>query len=281
MQILSFQSAVAYGHVGNSAAVFPLQRLGFDVWPVDTVQFSNHPGHGRWSGGVMGADHLNDVVGGLEDLGLLKSCDGILSGYLGRPKTGDAVLRAASEIRMANPKALFLCDPVMGDDGPGLYVKPGIPEILAERLVPAADVVTPNRFELAHLTGLPVGNLPEAVTAARHLMESGPAMVVVTSLPTGENMVACAAVTKDGAWAVRTPTIAFPTPPNGAGDVLSALLLGHLLRGEDLPEALSMAVSSLYGILAKTREQGRRELALIAAQDEIALPSRFFAPLSI
>lgn len=281
MQIISFQSAVAYGHVGNSAAVFPLQRMGFDVWPVDCVQFSNHPGYGGWSGAALPAKLLEDVVDGLQQVGALGCCDGLLSGYLGEVQTGEPLLRAIAAVKTVNPKAVILCDPVMGDDGPGLYVKPGIPEIMREKLVPAAQVVTPNRFELTLLTGLPADTLPEAIYAARKLMESGPRMVVVTSPPSGDSMAACLAVTKDGAWVVKTPTIAFPTQPNGTGDLLSALLLGHLLQGRDLPEALSMAVSSLYGILDKTQALGRRELALIAAQDEIILPSQLFPPLTV
>lgn len=279
MKILSLQSAVAFGHVGNSAAVFPLQRLGFEVWPVDTVQFSNHPGYGQWGGSVLDAAHVQAVVDGLSRVGALAQCDGVLSGYLGDEGSGAAALEAVARVRRHNPRALFLCDPVMGDDG-GQYVRDGIPQFLATRAVPAADVVTPNRFELELLTGLPAGSMAEAAAAARMVLARGPRVVVVTSLREATS-IACLAVTAEGAWAVRTPCLPFDPPVSGTGDALAALLLAHLLRGEAAPEALSLAVSSLYGVLEQTRALGRREMALVQAQDEIALPSRLFAPLPV
>lgn len=279
MKILSLQSAVAFGHVGNSAAVFPLQRLGFEVWPVDTVQFSNHPGYGQWAGAVHAPDHVRAVVDGLSRVGALAGCDAVLSGYLGEAGTGAAVLEAVARVRRQNPAATYLCDPVMGDDS-RLYVRDDIPGFLVARALPAADVVTPNRFELELLSGRAVADMPDAVLAARAVLDLGPRVVVVTSLRDGAS-ISCLAVTAEGAWAVRTPRLAFDPPVNGAGDCLAALLLAHLLRGEAAPEALSLAVSSLYGVLEKTRSLGRRELALVQAQDEIALPSRLFAPLPV
>lgn len=279
MKILSLQSSVAYGHVGNSAAVFPLQRLGFEVWPVYTVQFSNNPGYGQWGGSVLASDHVGAVVDGLSRVGVLASCDAVLSGYLGDAATGATVLEAVARVRRHNPNAPFLCDPVMGDEG-GLYVRDGIPQFLAAQALPAADIVTPNRFELEILSGRPATDMAAAVEAARALLARGPRVVVVTSLGEGPS-IASLAVTAEGAWAVRTPRLAFDPPISGTGDVLSALLLAHTLRGEAAPEALSLAVSSLFGVLDKTRTLGRRELALIQAQDEIALPSRLFPPLTV
>lgn len=279
MKILSFQSAVAYGHVGNSAAVFPLQRLGFEVWPVDTVQFSNHPGYGHWGGAAMPPEQVAAVVDGLSRVGALAECDAVLSGYLGDAATGAAVLEAVARVKRQRPGALFVCDPVMGDAG-GLYVRDGIPEFLAGAALAAADVVTPNRFELEVLSGQPAATMADAAEAARALLARGPRVVVATSLGEGAS-IACLAVTAEGAWAVRTPRLPFQPPVSGTGDALSALLLAHLLRGEAAPEALSLAVSSLYGVLDKTRSLGRREMALVQAQDEIALPSRLFPPLAV
>lgn len=280
MKIVSIQSAVAYGHVGNSAAVFPLQRLGFDVWPVDTVQFSNHPGYGRWRGKILDPGHVREVVHGLDEQGVLAGCDGVLTGYLGDADTGEAVLLAVERARTGPRQATVLCDPVMGDEGAGVYVRPGIPEFLAARLVPAADIVTPNRFELALLTGRPATTATECVAAARTLLARGPRTVVVTSVADADTM-ACLAVTADGAWGVRTPRLPLDPPVNGAGDCLSALILAHVLRGEAAPEALSLAVSSLFGVLSGSLALGRRELALVAAQDEIAAPTRLFPPLPV
>ena len=148
MNILSIQSHVAYGHVGNAAAVFPLQRMGHEVWPIHTVQFSNHTGYGAWRGQVFDAGLIADCVLGLEERGALARCDGVLSGYMGSADTGVAILDAVARVRAAHPSALYCCDPVMGDVGRGMFVRPGIPEFLRDRVVPMADVATPNHFEL-------------------------------------------------------------------------------------------------------------------------------------
>lgn len=281
MKILSFQSAVAFGHVGNSAAIFALQRLGLEACPVDTVQFSNHSGYGVWRGGAHPAASLREVVDGLDGAGLLERCGAVLSGYLGQPESGAVVAEAVRRLRRHHPEALYLCDPVMGDEGSGLYVAEGIPDVFTRTLLPLADIVTPNRFELGILTGRSVSTVEDAVQASRQVMAGGAKAVVTTSLMAGDGMIGCLAVDGGGAWMVRTPLLRFATPPNGGGDTLSALLLAHRLKGRDLPEALSMAVSSLYGVLEKTRAAGGRELALVAGQDEIALPTRFFPPLPV
>ena len=150
--ILSIQSQVAYGHVGNSAAVLPLQRLGFDVFPLNTVQLAHHPGYGAWRGHKLRPEQLDEILRGLEEHGVLGRCAAVLSGYLGDPGVADVVARAVAAVRRARPEALYLCDPVIGDDGPGVFVSAGVPEAIRERLVPLADIVVPNRFELAQLT---------------------------------------------------------------------------------------------------------------------------------
>lgn len=279
MKILSLQSAVAHGHVGNSAAVFPLQRLGFEVCAVDTVRLSNHPGYGQWGGGGVPPDQVRAVMDGLARLGVLATCAGVLSGYLGDAAMGPVLLDAVARVRAGNPDALFVCDPVMGDEN-GLYVSDGIPQFMAGAALAAADVVTPNRFELEVLSGRTIGDPAAAAAAARALLARGPRLVVVTSLGEGRS-IGCLAVSADGAWAVRTPRLPFAPPVSGTGDILSALLLAHLLRGEAAPEALSLAVSSLYGVLDRTLALGRREPALVAAQDEIVLPSHLFPPLPV
>lgn len=280
MKIVSIQSAVAFGHVGNSAAVFPLQRMGFEVWPVDTVQFSNHPGYGRWRGKILDAGHVREMVHGLDEAGALAGCDGILTGYLGDADTGEAALLAVEQARAKGGRPLYLCDPVMGDEAAGLYVRPGIPEILTARLVPAADIVTPNRFELELLTGRPTATPAQCAEAARSLLARGPRTVIVTSVGHSDGIM-CLAVTAEGAWEVRTPLLPFDPPVNGAGDLVAALVLAHTLRGQAAPEALSLAVSSLFGILQTNLEMGRRELALVSAQDEVIAPSHLFPPLPL
>src|SRR3954451_20000350 len=180
MNILSIQSHVAYGHVGNAAATFPLQRIGVEVWPIHTVQFSNHTGYGAWTGRVFEADLITELVDGIAARDALGQCDGVLSGYMGSAETGAAILDAVSRVKAANPGARYCCDPVIGDVGRGVFVRPGIPEFMREHAVPAADVITPNHFELDHLTSRTTRALPEVVAAVENLRALGPRTVLVT-----------------------------------------------------------------------------------------------------
>ncbi len=279
MNILSIQSSVAYGHVGNSAAVFPLQRLGHEVWPINTVQFSNHTGYGQWRGEVFPAGHLAAVLQGIADRGALGDCQAVLSGYLGDDATGDVVLDAVGRVRAGNPQALYCCDPVMGDEGRGLFIRPDIPHFFTERALPAADIATPNQFELELLTGVAIVTLADAVAAAQRLRARGPSVVAITSLrapAVAAGRLGSMVVGAQGAWLVDTPLLDFPTLPNGAGDVFAALLLGRLGTGDTPALALEKTVSGLYALLARTLATGTRELALIAAQEELVLPTRIF-----
>ncbi|MBF0326971.1 MAG: pyridoxal kinase PdxY [Alphaproteobacteria bacterium] len=276
MTILSFQSAVAAGHVGHSASCFPLQRLGHEVIAVDTVQFSNHPGHGSFTGQAHSPAHVAELVDGLRAGGFLADCRAVLSGYLGEPGTADVVLKAARDRR---PGALYLCDPVMGDDGK-VYVQPELVASFEGGLVAAADIVTPNRFELEILTGLPAATPAQAVVAARLLLAKGPRLVVVTGLKLGDG-VGCLAVEADAAWAVVTPWLDFQPPIHGTGDLLSALLLAALLDGTPIPAALVRAMAQLFGVLAETHRLGRRELAVVAAQDLLVAPVHEFTALAV
>ena len=182
MNILSIQSHVAYGHVGNSAAVFPLQRIGVEVWPVDTVQFSNHPGYGQWRGEVFSGEAIRLVVQGIDERGVLGECDGVLSGYLGSPDIGEAVAHAVVRVKSANPAARYCCDPVIGDSDRGVFVRPGIPELIKQRLLPAADIVTPNQFELEYLAERKTTTFLDLAAAIDAVHCCGPQVVVVTSL---------------------------------------------------------------------------------------------------
>lgn len=284
MKIVSLQSAVAYGHVGNSAALLPLQRLGHEVWPVDTVQFSNHPGYGGFRGKRMPADHLTAMIEGLAAIGALDECDGLLTGYLGEAGTVAAAVRAADLIRAKRPDALYLCDPVMGDAPHGLYVDPALPEAFQTRLLPLADIVTPNRFELGILTKRPVGDVAEAAVAARSLLggpdRRGPRLALVTGLDDRDEMIVLAA-TAEQVWQLRTPRLPFSPEPSGTGDVLAALLFGRLLSGLSVPEAVELAVSGLFAVLEQSITLGRRELALVAAQDAMIAPPRRFAAIPL
>jgi len=279
MSILSIQSHVAYGHVGNAAAVFPLQRLGFEVWPVHTVQFSNHPGYGDWRGEVFTADHIGAVIDGIAARGALDACAAVLSGFLGTARVGQVVADTVRRVRAANPTALYLCDPVMGDTDTGLYVHDDIPDFLRTHAVPLADILTPNLFELEQLTACRIATRAEAVAAARGLLALGPKLVVVTSLrhnQTPAEAIDMLAVTPEGAWQVRTPYLPLDEPVNGAGDVLAALFLGHYVRTREAPTALADTAASVFAIVSATQTAGTRELQLVAAQANLVAPSRRF-----
>jgi len=276
--VLTIQSHVAWGHAGNAAAVFPLQRLGGEAVPIHTVQFSNHTGHGAYRGQVFAADHVREVVGGLRDRGVLARCAAVLSGYLGDPAIGEVILEVVAEVRRARPGALWCCDPVMGDVGRGLFVRPGIPEFFRDRAVPAADVLTPNQFELETILGRPLTSRGDAVATAHALVAAGRRAVVVTSLRTpdvAEGRLETLGVGREGAFTVDTPFLPLSPPPNGMGDVFSAVFLARLLAGAALPRALEHATCALYG-LVKRVEPGARDLPLVAAQDEIVAPAEAF-----
>jgi len=277
MNLLSIQSHVAYGHVGNAAATFPLQRIGVEVWPIHTVQFSNHPGYGAWTGRVFEAGLITELVQGISERGVLGQCDGVLSGYMGSAETGAAILDAVAGVKAANPKARYCCDPVIGDVGRGVFVRPGIPEFMREHAVPAADMVTPNQFELDHLTGRTSGTRRDALTAIDALHALGPKAIVVTSLHTDEtppDAIDLVASDASGRSRVRTPKL--PISVNGAGDAIAALFFAHYLRTGSATEALSRATSSVFGLLNRTAEAGAREILVIEAQEEFANPSRLF-----
>src|SRR6266851_6524429 len=175
--VLSVQSWVACGNVGNTAALFPLHRLGCETWSLNTVAFSNHTGYERWRGETVPASAIATLFEGLAELGVLPRCDAVLSGYLGEAETGPVLLDIVARVKEANPRALYCCDPVMGDVGPGWYVRAGVPEFYRDHAMAVADIVTSNRFELEWLTGNRVSNLAEAAAAAAMLRRRGPGIV--------------------------------------------------------------------------------------------------------
>jgi pyridoxine kinase len=282
MNLISIQSHVAYGHVGNSAAVFALQRLGCEVWPVHTVQFSNHTGYGGWKGEVFAAARIAEVVDGVAERGVLGACDGVLSGYVGAVETGEAVLAAVAKVRAENANACYCCDPVIGNRARGEFVRPGVADFMRERAVPAAQIVTPNHFELDRLAGRDTTRLADILSAVDDVHACGPRAVLVTSVRSDEtprDALDVIASDSTGRYLVRTPHLA--TPANGAGDVIAALFFFHYLRSGAVAEALASATSSVFGLLRRTRDAGTSEMVLVAAQDELVAPSQWFAPVPI
>jgi pyridoxine kinase len=278
MNILSIQSWVTYGHVGNASAVFPLQRLGAEVWAINTVQFSNHTGYGDWTGQVFSGENVRALVDGIDRRGALERCDAVLSGYMGDAGIGEAVLNAVARVRAANPAMLYCCDPVIGDDDTGVYVRAGIEDMIRAGALPQADIATPNRFELERLTGIACATLEQAKAAVTQLQATmhapGPRAVLLTSLDTEETPADCVDLlaAEGGAFhLLRTPRL--PLTVNGAGDAIAALFLFHRLRSGSAATALEAAGSSVHGLLRRTAEAGSREILTVAAQEEFVAPS--------
>ncbi|MBL3700219.1 pyridoxal kinase PdxY [Leucobacter luti] len=277
MRILSIQSAVAYGHVGNSAVVFPLQRLGVDVMPVYTVCFSNHTGYGAWRGPMLSGDDVREIVTGIEERGGLAGVDAVLSGYQGSDSIGDAILDAVARVKQHSPDAIYACDPVLGNAASGCHVSPEVQNLIRDRVVPAADLITPNQFELGFLTGTTPDTLDSTLAAADAARALGPSSVLVTSVVRPDrpaDTIEMLAVTPDGAWLVQTPQL--PLKANGSGDVTAALFTAHLRRTGDPAAALGRTAASVFELLERTLASGERELQLVAAQDSYVAPHASF-----
>ncbi len=275
MSILTIQSHVSYGHVGNAAAVFPLQRLGYEVWPVNTVLFSNHAGYPTVKGPVLPAQDVADVIQGIGERGVFSSCEAILSGYLGSVELGEVVLSAVKQVQEANNSALYCCDPVMGDRGKDIYVHPDIPDFIGREVLPKADILIPNHFELETLSGSSLTTISDIISATRKLIEVGPDVVIVTSVETSSDdpdTISMLAVSKDQVFKVQTPKLPFDIQPSGSGDLSAAIYLAHYLKCKKVDQALAQMVASVYSLLHETLAMKSDEIALIKAQDMISEP---------
>ena len=256
-RILSIQSAVVYGRVGHGATTYPLSQRGFDVWPLPTAVLSNHTGYAGWTGRRLPASEVDALLDGVIALG--ERPDAVLSGYLGTAATASVVARAVH----AYEDAVYLCDPVLGDDAPGLYLPEDVGTAYRDALIPRARAVTPNRFELGWLTGRAVGTMAETAEAARALLASGPEIVFVTSVSPAPGQIGIMTVTRDAAW---ISTVAHRLhAPNGTGDLSAALLLADLLAGMAPARAAARTVAVVDAVLARTGMA--RELALADNDD--------------
>lgn len=283
-KILSIQSHVAFGYVGNRAAVFPLQRLGCEVIVVNTVQFSNHTGYGHWRGDIFSPDHIKEVLQGIQERGELDGLDAIISGYLGDASLGNLILETLESLRLKNPKVIYCCDPVIGDVGRGIFVRPGIPEFFMEKAVPMANIVTPNHFELDYLTHTTTQTLDDVLKACIQLRQRGPQCVLVTSVrhdKTPADALEVVVSTAEGAWRVVAQRLPMDPQPNGAGDAIAAIFLAKYLETKRADQALLHATCALDAIFTKTHALNRRELALIHVQDEIVNPTKQYHVESI
>ncbi len=275
-KFLSVQSCVSYGHVGNSAVTFPLQRLGAHVYPIHTVMFSNHTGYGKWKGAVLEPDVVENVFQGMMELGVLHNCDALLTGYMGSKELGKVMQTVYKELKLLNPDLVYCCDPVIGDIGRGIFVREGIPEFFKQQMLQHATIVTPNHFELEYLSEMSFKDVPGAIKAARKLLSHGPSIVVVTSLRLAEapDQIHVLVVDNQEVFLVTTPLL--PVTLNGTGDLTSALFTYFYLREKKISKALEQAIARVYCVIAKTLEAGSKELLLIQAQEELNNPSSFF-----
>ena len=257
MHILSIQSSVARGFVGNRTAVFVLQRLGHNVTCIDTVAYSNHPAHGGFRGEVRPAQSIDAIASGLEERGFLKDIDLVISGYLGSAANAGAVARTVDRVG-----APYLLDPVMGDDTGGLFVAPDLPDAIRRELLPRAAAATPNRFELSLLGAREAEGPASAAGIASGL---GPSLVVATSVPAGEGRIACVGVSDGEALQAATPLLAHPG--YGAGDLFASLFAARWRNG--WADAMALAAGTVHATIA--RSPGR-DLDIVGAQALFADP---------
>jgi pyridoxine kinase len=277
--VLSIQSYVAYGYVGNRAAVFPLQLLGYDVIAINTVQFSNHTGYGKWFGDVMTTDHIRNVIHGLRKLGKLHDIDAVLTGYMGDAALANIVTDTIQELRSYNSDLIYCCDPVMGDVGRGFFVKRGLSECFRDTVIQHANIITPNQFEAEYLSGIEIHNMHNALTACEKLIKLGPEIILLTSLmidETPEDKIQMLVYKQGEVYLITTPKFYFDIAPNGSGDLTAAIFFAQYLSTHDLKQALEYTAASVYGIFHATYQQQTRELQLISAQHEITQPAHCF-----
>jgi pyridoxine kinase len=282
MTVISIQSQVAFGHVGNSAAVFPLQMHGIDVVAVPTTLLSNRPGYPTIRGRVLDAPLVADLLLGVEERGAVETCNMILSGYLGSPEIAEVVAEFVTRARARNPTLRYCCDPVLGDRDRGLFVQKDIPPLVRDRLCPLADIITPNHFEFEWLCGTKATTTDQAIEQAQALLARGPSTVVVTSTelrdtPDGE--IETLAIERSQAWRVRTPKL--PISPNGTGDLFAALLVAARVQGKDTPEALGHAASAIFAVLERTAARGTEEMRIVESAEQLVHPKRRFDAVAV
>ena len=267
MTVLSIQSSVSFGYVGNSVAIPTLQKLGHDCWYIHTVYFSNHPGHERFSGEFATPKSINKKIQNISEIRGLDNCKAVLSGYLGLPSNAEVVASAVDYVKKLDDSRLYILDPVIGDDGK-VFVKKGIRSSIRDILLPRADFVIPNMSELSWLSGQDVNNYSAMIAAACNLLKSGPKAVFVTGRV--ENLqIANYAISEEGVWRAAGQFI--NQKFNGTGDFFSALVTGLLLNGYKIDEVLSAATAACELITFETQKKRAKELAVITALQKMEI----------
>nr|WP_086940608.1 pyridoxal kinase PdxY [Thaumasiovibrio occultus] len=277
--ILSIQSHVVYGHAGNSSGVFPMQRMGFEVWPIHTVQFSNHTQYPQgWTGRAFSAEDISTLIDGMAAIGQLDNCQAVVTGYQGSAEQCQAIKASVQKVKAANPNAIYVCDPVMGAPDKGCIVAPGIAEALIGELMPMADVIVPNQFELSQFAEMPITCVEEAIEACQRALAKGPSVVLVKHLHClSDQEFSMMLATQEGCFLAQRPQFDFERQPVGVGDLISALFTAGLVKGWSAQAAFEHCHNAVYGVLKATHDAGEWELQTIAAQQEFVTPTSRYA----
>jgi len=264
MSILSIQSHVVYGYVGNKAAVYPLQSMGYDVWPVNTVQFSTHTGYPDWKGEVFSSNHIKEIIDALLNLGVTSPCKAVLSGYMGSKDICLEVLNTVKKFKAQNNDLIYLCDPVMGNNN--CYVKPEVLEFFKNNL--QADIITPNQFEAETLSGIKITDNNSIKSVAEYFHNKNIAIVVITGIK-NEGSFGVFVSDKRKRYIVKTEEYNFDIPVNGTGDLFSAVFLGSYLKTKNALESTKNAVYYMNLVVKNTLEAKVRELQVISTRYDI------------
>ena len=281
-KIISIQSHVAEGYAGNKAAVFPLQRLGIDVTVMNTVQFSNHTGHAHYLGQTFAAKHIDDLFEGLALNNKLNSHQALITGYLGQLEIGQCIIKQLINIRQTHPDFIYCCDTVFGDYATGTYASKEMPAFFRNEILPYADIITPNQYELEILTDQKITDIKSALKACQHAREMGPKIVLLTSFSEpNSSKIGMFLSTKKESWLIESPKHKLRPTVGGTGDISSAIFLAHYLNQMPLFQVLTQTFNSLYGLIKKTADLNKEELALIEAQEEIVFPTSNFKAIRI
>ncbi|STO54096.1 pyridoxamine kinase [Canicola haemoglobinophilus] len=282
--ILSIQSHVVYGYAGNKSATFPMQLLGIDVWALNTVQFSNHTQYGKWTGMVIPKEQIGEIVQGIDNIGELHQCDAVLSGYIGSAEQVEEIIKAFYKVKERNPKAIYLCDPVMGHPDKGCIVADGVKEGLIKTAMAQADIITPNLVELRELSGLAVENFEQAIEAVKVILSKGPKKVLVKHLSrVGKDATKFEMLlaNEDGIWHISRPLHDFSKEPVGVGDLTAGLFLANLLNGKSDVEAFEHTANAVNDVMETTYKTGVYELQTIASREWIVKPKSQYKAVKI
>lgn len=262
MAILSIQSHVAYGYVGNKAAVFPLQSMGYDVWPVNTVQFSSHTGYKNWQGDIFSREHIHKIIAGIEAIGVVKDCKAILSGYMGSKDTCLEVYETVERFKSINNDIIYLCDPVIGNTN--CFVKPEVLDFFKTAL--KADIITPNQFEAEILSNIKIKDEASLIEVANYFHKLNISIVAITGLKLNNyNNLVVFVSDKKSQYIIETKKYDFDNPINGTGDLFASIFLGTYIATNSAIESLKNTVYYMDVVTKNTLNKNAKELQVTSA----------------